>query len=64
MTSKMKPASLDVLREKFADALQENALLANYTTARVGGLRRNAARIHPRKWNGYSARRNPGWFGQ
>lgn len=46
MTSKMKPANLDVLREKFADALQENALLANYTTARVGGPAAAMLHVH------------------
>jgi len=36
-TPEMRPATLSTLRELFGDRLQENASLAGYTSARIGG---------------------------
>ncbi|HRK88261.1 MAG TPA: FAD-binding protein, partial [Anaerolineales bacterium] len=33
----MTQSAIDVLRQKFGDAVQENILLAPYTSARIGG---------------------------
>ena len=38
MNSTVGQLPLDELRATFADRLQENVVMANYTTARVGGV--------------------------